>query len=141
MRVRHQDDKALHAAVAASPLLRACSPQDIRELIRHSRDTTIPAHWAFVHEDTPADACYLIVEGIAAVVRDDEVIATLTVGDIVGEVALARTRLRNATVRSTTPMRLLHIDSAAFAELSPRLRDALLRDVQQRTRSAEPQPQ
>lgn len=123
----------LRAAVAASPLLSALRGSDVRELVKHGRETTIPAGWTFVHEDTPADACYLIVEGTATVVSGGAVVATLSAGDIVGEVALARAKLRNATVTATTPMRLLHIDAAAFAALSPRLREALLRDVRQRT--------
>jgi len=125
--------QGLRAAVAASPLLSALRPSDVRELVRRGRETTIPAGWTFVHEDTPADACYLIIEGTAAVLSAGETVATLSAGDVVGEVALARTALRNANVTSRTRMRLLHIDAAAFAELSPRLRGALLRDVQQRT--------
>ncbi|MDQ1746451.1 MAG: family transcriptional regulator, cyclic receptor protein [Frankiaceae bacterium] len=130
--------QSLRAAVAASPLLSAARPSDVRELVKRGRETTIPSGWTFVHEETPADACYLIIEGTAAVVSGGKTVATLTAGDVVGEVALARTALRNASVVSRTRMRLLHIDAAAFAELSPRLRDALLRDVTGRLVSTTP---
>jgi len=126
----------LRAAVAASPLLSGMPPDDVRALVRRGRETTIPAGWTFVHDGTPGDACYLIVEGRAAVVSNGEELAVLSAGDIVGEVALAHGRLRNANVIAQTPMRLLHIDATAFAQLSPRLRDALLRDVRQRTQPA-----
>jgi len=111
-------------------------PSEVRALVRRGRETTIPAGWTFVHDGTPGDACYLIVEGRAAVVSNGEVLATLSAGDVVGEVALARRRLRNASVTAQTAMRLLHIDAASFAALSPGLRDALLRDVRQRTEPA-----
>jgi CRP/FNR family cyclic AMP-dependent transcriptional regulator len=124
---------ALREALAASPVLQGCTSADIRDLVRRGRETTLPAGWTFVRQDTPADACYLIVEGVATVSRRGEVVATLSAGDIVGEVALARARLRNATVTAQSRLRLLHIDAASFDALSPRLRAALLRDVQQRT--------
>jgi CRP-like cAMP-binding protein len=53
----------------------------------------------------------------------------LGAGSVVGEMALATGHLRNATVTSTTPLDLLHIDAAEFnrlVESRPTLRAALL---------------
>jgi CRP/FNR family cyclic AMP-dependent transcriptional regulator len=130
MRARPSAD--LIAAVAASPLFAECNDRDIRALVRDSTETNVPAGWTLVHEQTPADACYLILDGDADVRAGGQVVATLTAGAVVGEVALAAHRLRNASATARTPLRLLHIDAGAFASLSPQLRTSLLRDVRQR---------
>ena len=88
----------------------------------------MPAHWPLIQEDTPADACYVILEGQADVAIGGTVVATLDTGSVVGEMALASGRLRNATVTSSTPLDLLHIDVGQFDALlarRPALREAL----------------
>jgi CRP-like cAMP-binding protein len=136
-----REDTALFDAVAASPLMAACTPVEIRELIRYAAETHVPAGWTLLHEQTPSDACYLIVEGEATVRVHGEPVATLGRGDVVGEVGIAQSRLRNASVTASTPLHLLHIDASLFRDLSPGLRTAILRDVQQRTHSPETAPQ
>lgn len=136
-----REDTLLFEAIAASPLLAECTAVEIRELIRRGAETHVPAGWTLMHEETPSDACYLIVDGEAAVRVHGEVVATLRRGDVVGEVGVARSRLRNASVTATTPLHLLHIDAVTFHGLSPRLRAAILRDVQQRTAESAPATQ
>lgn len=50
---------------------------------------------------------FVIVEGLAHVVRDGSDIATLTTGDVVGELALVTGDRRSATVVAHTAMRVL----------------------------------
>ena len=91
--------------------------------------SSVPAHWPLIHQDTPADACYVILDGSAVVRIDGHDVATLGSGSIVGEVALATGRLRNATVTSVEPLDLLHLDVAQFRDLldrRPSLRASLL---------------
>jgi CRP-like cAMP-binding protein len=71
----------------------------------------------------------VILEGTASVAIAGNTVAALEAGAIVGEVALASGRLRNATVSSTTPLELVHIDAGEFSALlerRPALREALL---------------
>jgi CRP-like cAMP-binding protein len=51
---------------------------------------------------------------------DGNDVATVGSGAIVGEMALATGRLRNATVTSTEPLDLLHLDAAQFRTLLDR---------------------
>jgi CRP-like cAMP-binding protein len=128
---RH-DAHTIARRLAALPAFAGCSSRDLHDLARHARHSSVPAGWPLIHQDTPADACYVILDGDATVSTGGAVVATLTAGAVVGEVGLAQGRLRNATVSSTTPLDLLHIDGSEFAALlarRPALREAMLARV------------
>lgn len=115
--------------LAIVPAFSNCSTRDLADIARHAGHTSVPANWPLIHEETPGDACYVILEGKAEVAIGGAAVATLDAGSVVGEMALATGRLRNATVTSTTPLELLHIDAAEFDKLlgrRPALREALL---------------
>jgi len=123
------DTQDIAHRLAVLPAFSTCSARDLADLARHARHTSVPAHWPLIQEDTPADACYVILEGQADVAIGGTVVATLDTGSVVGEMALASGRLRNATVTSSTPLDLLHIDVGQFDALlarRPALREALL---------------
>ncbi len=81
---------------------------------------TIPARWSVIHENTPADRAYILVEGEAEVRRDKTTIATLGPGDVFGEIALVDRRLRSASVVASTPLKAVHLTDESFAELLQR---------------------
>jgi CRP-like cAMP-binding protein len=60
---------------------------------------------------------FVILEGSAEVSHDDEVVATLGPGDYFGETAILEHKRRNATVTSTSPMRLAVLFGADFEHL------------------------
>ena len=62
----------------------------------------------------------MILSGDADVVVKGEKVASITSGAVVGEAGLAGHKLRNASVSSTTPLDLLHIDAAQFTDLIDR---------------------
>lgn len=59
----------------------------------------------------------VIVSGTAAVSRGDEVIATVSAGDVVGEGSLITSEPRNATVIATSPMQALVLNPREFTSL------------------------
>jgi len=127
--MRSADHRDLARRLAALPAFSGCTEKDLLDLARHSYHSSVPAHWPLIHQDTPADACYVILDGSAVVCIDGHEVATLGSGSIVGEMALATGRLRNATVTSTEPLDLLHLDVAQFRALldrRPTLRASLL---------------
>jgi CRP-like cAMP-binding protein len=110
------------------PLFSECDSDDLRALTRDSTATSVPAGWAFIHDETPGDACYVILKGEAEVKKAAKAVATLGAGDVVGEVALVKSGLRTANVIAKTELQLLHIDAATFTKLVdkyPHLRQAL----------------
>ncbi len=73
------------------------------------------------------DRVYIIVNGVAEVVRDDngteEKLATLAAGQYFGEMALLNRAARNATVRCVEPMDVLSIEKGDFNALIGHLDD------------------
>jgi CRP/FNR family transcriptional regulator, cyclic AMP receptor protein len=123
------DHRVIARQLAALPSFEGCTAKDLDDLAKHSRHSSVPAAWPLIHQDTPADACYVILDGTASVAIDGTPVAELGRGSVVGEMALATGRLRNATVTSTSPLDLLHIDVNEFRSLlerRPTLRTSLL---------------
>jgi CRP-like cAMP-binding protein len=125
----HTDTHELARRLAALPAFGMCKTRDLEDLAARARHSSVPAGWPLIHEETPGDACYVLLEGTATVAIAGTPVATIEAGAIVGEMALAQGRLRNATVTSATPLDLLHIDATEFSRLlarRPALREALL---------------
>jgi len=123
------DAKEIVTALSAQPAFKDASPADLQDLASHANRTSIPANWPLIHQETPADACYVILDGSADVVVNGEIVASIGTGAVVGEAGLAGHKLRNAMVSSTTPLDLLHInaeDFEALIERRPALKDAFL---------------
>jgi cAMP-dependent protein kinase regulator len=87
-----------------------------------------------IHQGEPSDGLHLIASGEVAVStrEDDEdlVIATLGVGEVVGEVALVLRRPANADVTAKLPTVTLHLPRDRFLELVQR-HPALLAELYQ----------
>jgi CRP-like cAMP-binding protein len=77
----------------------------------------VPANWPLLNEQTPADACYVILDGDVEVRVDGRPVAQLAAGSVVGEVGLLTSKLRNATVVSTSRVSLLHLVPEVFNSL------------------------
>ena len=123
------DAKEIVAALKAHAAFAECSSADLDDLANHSNRTSIPANWPLIHQETPADACYVLLEGEADVLVKGEKVASISTGAVVGEAGLSGHKLRNATVTSTTPLDLLHINGDEFTTLierRPALKAALL---------------
>jgi len=111
------------------PLFADIDPDALKKLTSHSAETSVPSGWALIHDETPGDACYVILSGEAKVTKSGDTLAKLGAGDIVGEVALLTSGLRTANVIATTDLSLLHIDGRAFSRLleqRPELKDKLV---------------
>jgi len=114
------DAREIIAALQEQPVFKDCSKADLEDLANHSNRTSIPKNWPLIHQETPADACYVILSGDADVLVKGEKVASITAGAVVGEAGLAGHKLRNASVTSTTPLDLLHIDGEQFQQLIQR---------------------
>jgi CRP/FNR family cyclic AMP-dependent transcriptional regulator len=127
--VPNREQRALVDELAALPSLQGCSKDDLRALAETGSVRTLPDGWAFVQEGTPADAAYVLLEGEANVLSGRDVIATLTPGAILVEMAYVEGGQRRATV--ATHGRVLRLDYAKLGDLlkkRPALKD-VLRDV------------
>jgi CRP-like cAMP-binding protein len=78
------------------------------DLVNIKSGTTIVTEGAIGHE------FYLIMKGIASVRRNDRKVATLTVGDYFGELALLDKGPRSATIVAESDMELVVISQREF---------------------------
>ena len=85
------------------------SDDDLKRLVRAAHRTSTSGPWPLIQEQTPSDACYILLSGEAGVYVGRERIAVVGPGEVIGESALRRGKLRNATVTTTGRAEVLHI--------------------------------
>ena len=101
------------------PLLNGLEQQTLEELVALGHERAVPAGEEVVSEGQPADCCYVVLEGEAAVYSGERLIRTLAPSDHFGEIALLHSIPRTATVRGQTDLRLFSFDREALLTASP----------------------
>jgi CRP-like cAMP-binding protein len=120
------------------------SDDDLDRLVRAARHTSSSTPWPLIHEHTPAGACYILLLGEVGVYVGNDEVATLGPGEVIGESVLSRGKLRSATVTTTGPVELLHIDRddlVSLLEAMPALRELMGATVARHAGGAVSQPQ
>jgi CRP/FNR family cyclic AMP-dependent transcriptional regulator len=85
------------------------SEDDLKRIARATHRTSTSGPWPLIREQTPSDACYILLSGEAGVYVGGNRIAVVGPGEVIGESALRRGKLRNATVTTTGRAEVLHI--------------------------------
>lgn len=104
------------------------SDDELERLVRAAHRTSTSAAWPLIHEQTPSDACYILLSGEAGVYVGRDRIAVVEPGEVIGESVLRRGKLRNATVTTTGPAEVLVIERDNLASLLdeiPALRETM----------------
>lgn len=114
--------RAVAAALAPLPLLRALSPDELALLAAASRRLTFSRDEALVRQGDPAGALYVIERGRVRVDVAPSDGAPVTVahraaGDHFGELSVLTGEPRSATVVAETETVVIEVDHAAFAEV------------------------
>lgn len=124
-------------------LFSTCSKRELAQVAAR----TVPAHLdegaVLTRQGQAGGLAYVIESGTAEVVQDDVRIASLSAGDVVGELSLIDGRPRSATVRATSPMEVLEVsgeDLTKLLETGPNFRRKLLQALAQRVRVADAVP-
>jgi CRP/FNR family cyclic AMP-dependent transcriptional regulator len=91
--------------------------EDVERLAAVADEVSIDEGESLVRAGTPPDQLYVIEDGTVEVRRDDETIATLGPGDVVGERGVMKRGLRNATVVATSPVRAIFVTSDQVRQL------------------------
>ncbi len=110
------------------PTFSKFSDVDLKRLVEAAHRTSTSGPWPLIREQTPSDACYILLSGEAGVYVGHDRIALVGAGEIIGESALRRGKLRNATVTTTGRAEVLHIERDDLERLRDEisaLRDAL----------------
>jgi CRP/FNR family transcriptional regulator, cyclic AMP receptor protein len=104
------------------------SDDDLERLVRAANRATTSGPWPLILEQTPSDACYILLSGEAGVYVGRDRVAVVGPGEVVGESVLRRGKLRSATVTTTGPAEVLRIgrdDLASLLDEIPALREAM----------------
>lgn len=86
------------------------SDDDLRKIVAASHRTSTSGPWPLIREQTVSDACYILLSGEAGVFVGHDKVATVKAGEVIGESALKRGKLRGATVTTAGKAEVLHID-------------------------------
>ena len=89
------------------PLFEGLDETSLRTISKAAHEISVEDGAELVREGDYSYDLTIIDEGQAEVTHDGQVVATLGPGDVFGEVGVVKKGLRNATVRASTPMRLI----------------------------------
>lgn len=110
------------------PTFAKFSDKDLSRLVRAAHHTSTSGPWPLIREQTPSDSCYILLSGTAAVYVGQNRVAEVGPGEVIGESALRRGTLRNATVTTTGQAEVLHIardDLDRLLQEIPALRETM----------------
>lgn len=103
--------------LADVPLFSSCSNRELQKIARAADEISVDEGREIVTQGATGHEAFIIIDGTARVVRNDQEIATMGPGDYFGELALLDGGPRTASVVATSPMTLLVLGQREFAGL------------------------
>jgi CRP-like cAMP-binding protein len=94
-----------------------CSKAELRRVASMTTEHSVKAGQVLVKQGEPGAEFFVIIEGRAAVIRNDSYLAARGPGSFVGELALLDRGKRSASVVAETDMRLLVMSVREFNSL------------------------
>ncbi|MEA2147544.1 MAG: family transcriptional regulator, cyclic receptor protein [Solirubrobacteraceae bacterium] len=91
------------------PIFSELSPEEAKRLAAFATETSIAEGQMLMKQGDYSTELIAIQEGTADVLRDDEKVASLGPGDLIGEMGLLERQPRNADVIATSPMRVIKL--------------------------------
>jgi CRP/FNR family cyclic AMP-dependent transcriptional regulator len=91
------------------PIFSELSPEEAKRLAAFATETSIADGQMLMKQGDYSTELIAIQEGTADVLRDDEKVASLGPGDLIGEMGLLERQPRNADVIATSPMRVIKL--------------------------------
>ena len=104
------------------------SDDELERLVRSAHSFTTSSPRPLIHEDTPSDSCYILLSGEAGVYAGQDRVAVVGPGELIGESAIRRGKLRSATVTTIGAAEVLRIerhDLASMLDEIPALRETI----------------
>jgi CRP-like cAMP-binding protein len=129
------------ARLRSFPLFGDLDEYDLSQVARWVVEVQAAPGELLIEQGSMPYELFVIEEGTVDVVRDDEPLASLGAGDVVGEIALLARHRRMASVVARTPVRALALHVDALQELTeemPELGDELRALMDRRRAENEP---
>ena len=99
-------------------LFESLPPGERRTIAQHADEIDVPEGTELARQGEFAYEFFVIRDGTAEVLRDGEHIADLGPGDFLGEMGIVHKAVRNATVRTTSPARVIVMTEQAFRSMA-----------------------
>jgi CRP-like cAMP-binding protein len=100
------------------PLFDSLSSEERRAVAQHADEVDVPEGAELVRQGDFAYEFFVIEKGTAEVMRDGERVAELGPGDFLGEMGIVSKVVRNATVVTTSPGRVIVMTEQALRSIS-----------------------
>jgi CRP-like cAMP-binding protein len=117
------------------PLFESLTSEERRAIAPNADEVQVPEGTELVRQGDFAYEFFVIEEGTADVMRDGERIAELNPGDFLGEMGIVGKVVRNATVVTTSPARVVVMTEQALrsmARTNPSVADRITAAVEER---------
>lgn len=129
--------------IAAVPIFSHCTRRQLQEIARVADELTVAEGAVLARQGAVGSELFVIIEGTVKVTRDDQLVATVGPGGVVGELAVLARAPRNATVTAETKLDVLVLTPLGLSQLLddiPGLAKHLLQEVVDRivTTAADP---
>lgn len=127
--------------LASIELFAGLSKKELAQIDRLMTPIDIKAGTEFIKAGSIGNEAFLVAEGTASVWRNDQLVASVGKGAIMGEMALLAGTHRAATVRAETDMTLEVLNRREFTQLldeNPKLARKLLTTTIRRISELEP---
>jgi len=105
------------AALGRSPLFSDLPPAALELLAQHSHRLRFAPGESVVRKDDASRALYVIAAGQVTVEADGVTVGTLESGNVFGEIAFLTGKPRTATVRASSALEVVEVDSEALRAL------------------------
>lgn len=105
------------ALIGKIPLFKHCSARELGEIAAIADELDLKEGTELTREGKAGREFFAIVEGTADVLMGGKWINSVHQGDFLGEIALITGRPRTATVKATSPVRVLVITARDFRRL------------------------
>ena len=105
------------ALIRKIPLFRHCTARELGEIAGIADELDLKEGTELTKEGKPGREFFAMVEGTADVLMGGKWINSVRQGDFLGEIALITGRPRTATVKATSPVRVLVITAREFRKL------------------------
>src|SRR5919108_4689023 len=99
------------------PLFKHCSKKQLAEIAAIADEIDLKEGTELTHEGRVGREFFVIIEGDADVWMGGELVNSVHQGDFLGEVALVTGGPRTATVKASTPVRVLVITARDFRKM------------------------
>ena len=109
--------------VRTIPLCNTVPPARHAEVAHLTDRITVPAGKVLIRQGELADEFFMILEGVADVIRDNRLVAVLGPGDFFGEIELVGQPFRIATVAAGSELELAVVPRREFRSLLSRFPD------------------